>query len=40
MFIKINTLGVPFEKSKTASLDSSIMKNIVAPSALIRFLVN
>ena len=31
------TLTVPFQKSKTVSLVSSIMKSIVAPSALSRF---
>ena len=32
-----NTLTVPFKKFKTVSFASSIMKNIVAPSALVRF---
>ena len=34
-----NNLTVPFEKSKTVSLAFSIMQNIVAPSALVRFSV-
>ena len=32
-----NTLSVPFEKSKTVSFASSVIKNIVAPCALSRF---
>ena len=32
-----NTFTVPCEKSKTVSFASSIMKNIVAPSARSRF---
>ena len=31
-----NIVTIPFEKSKTVSFTSSIMKNVVAPYALIR----
>ena len=39
-FRLVHQLTVPFEKSKTVLFASSVMKYIVAPSALSRFPVN